>query len=185
MNHYVKTRNSFSSIWLPGLSYLDLCKLDGFGAEAFALQMAPEAHLEYHPIASYHDTVETWSKIMMIFMTFISSLTFPHCICTWKPKRQQKGSKSNPSLLFDMFQISIRCTLKRYWQVPDIAWECALMYFSSFSIKSSLKVLLHAKSGFKVNLQLSGKDCRFKVVKIYCWFRTGQISNYKVRQKEA
>lgn len=35
-------------------SYLDLCKLDGFGAEAFALQMAPEAHLEYHPIASYH-----------------------------------------------------------------------------------------------------------------------------------
>ena len=53
-------------------------------------------------------------------------------------QRQQKGSKSNPSFLFDMFQTSIRYTLKRYWQVPYIAWECALMYFSSFSIKSSL-----------------------------------------------
>lgn len=47
-------------------------------------------------IPSHHtiDTVETWSKIMMIFMTFISSLTFPHCICTFGCSAAAKGGQN-------------------------------------------------------------------------------------------
>lgn len=108
-----------------------------------------------------------------------------------RPKRQQKGSKSNPSL-FDMFQISnytvyIRL-YNRCWQVPNIAWECALMYFSSFSIKSSLSTRFCCMRTLGLvrwteaprRLQTSGKHCCGKVVKIFP-FDLGPASSVIIR----